>query len=275
MFFAFLTLCLIGVGFLVGSILPLVSILSLLREGPLRRIWGALGGLVGLFIAGYLVVIWLRWGIPSANADLVVGAVFCGGGCFVLCVTTLSRRTVIDVRRLALLERDAFLDPLTGLYNRRYLMRRLDEHVALARRERCPLAVLMIDVDHFKDINDTAGHGVGDQVLREIGRVVATNCRCGEIAVRHGGDELVVLAAGLTADAAKKLAEHLRHEIAMTDVGTGSAITVSIGVSGLADGVEDAAELLARADEALYAAKHAGRNCVCTAGIGSSAEAAA
>jgi diguanylate cyclase (GGDEF)-like protein len=260
MFGVFLTLCLLGTCLLVGSIPPLLSILRLLPHGMLRRIWATLAVLVGFFIAGYVGVIWLRWDTSPTHTDLIVAVVFCTGGLFVLCVTNLARRTMIDVRRLASLERDAVVDPLTGLYNRRFLMRRLEDEVARARRQGLPLSVLMIDIDRFKEINDTAGHGHGDKVLRSVARLVAGNCRGGEVAVRYGGDEILVLATNTAAGSAERLAERLRHAIATTNFGKDCEIMVSIGVAALAEGNQTATELLACADEALYAAKHAGRN---------------
>ena len=153
-------------------------------------------------------------------------------------------------------------DELTGLHNRRYLMSRLNEEFERARRKGTALGVLMMDVDHFKAVNDKYGHPVGDEVLRSIGQTLAGMLREYDIGGRYGGEEFAVVLAEMTPADMVKLAERIRETIEQLDQhgnATGIHVTISIGVAVLKD--DDTTEtLLQRADFALYRAKDAGRN---------------
>ena len=170
--------------------------------------------------------------------------------------------TVRDIserkRHLAELERLATHDPLTGLANHRVFHEHLRAGRARAGRAGQPLSVAILDIDHFKDINDHYGHLVGDSVLRELGQRLAQITREGEVVARVGGEEFawILDADGPEAFAA---AERLRHSIATTPFGQVGAVTVSVGVCGLTT-ADDGEQLYARADQALYAAKQQGRN---------------
>jgi diguanylate cyclase (GGDEF)-like protein len=155
-------------------------------------------------------------------------------------------------------------DPLTGLFNRRYTEETLDREIRRAARSQESLAVLMMDVDHFKRFNDTFGHQAGDQVLREIGKVLATHTRGGDVVSRMGGEELLAILPSARAPDAERKAEELRAEIsklrllqAGRDLGE---VTVSIGVALYPQHGVNAEELFRAADAALYAAKRAGRD---------------
>jgi diguanylate cyclase (GGDEF)-like protein len=162
---------------------------------------------------------------------------------------------------MAELERLATHDPLTGLPNHRVFHERLREDVARAGRQGQPLSVAILDLDHFKSINDEHGHRVGDSVLRELGRRLGVVPREGELIARVGGEEFAWI---LNADGSEalKAAERARHAIVGTPFAQVGTVTVSIGVCELAaaDGAE---ALYARADEALYLAKEQGRNQTC------------
>ncbi|NRF67583.1 diguanylate cyclase [Aquincola sp. S2] len=154
-------------------------------------------------------------------------------------------------------------DPLTGLGNRRVL-----EEVAtvLGAPSGVPFSVALIDVDHFKHINDRFSHGVGDRVLRAIADVLRENCRPTDVATRYGGEEFVVVLPGMARDVAERVCERLRGRIEDFDwasIGEGIRATVSIGLSGDVCPA-DLTAVLARADGCLYAAKNAGRNRVRT-----------
>ena len=156
-------------------------------------------------------------------------------------------------------------DELTGLPNRRYLNRRLREELAMARRFKSPLSCLMIDLDHFKAINDTQGHQAGDALLRALAERLQTGKREYDVVGRYGGEEFLILLPQVGAEAALELAERVRTEVAKTalkdDLGRPARVTISLGISTF-DGLEHLSEeeLIRRADEALYRAKDLGRN---------------
>ncbi len=167
------------------------------------------------------------------------------------------------------LRNQSIRDPLTGLYNRRYAEETLRREVDRGRRTGAPLAVLAIDVDHFKRFNDSFGHDAGDLVLRELGGVLLRSTRASDVASRLGGEELLVLLPGSDLVAATGKAEKLRRAIAALDLrhhgkALGS-ITASIGVAVLNRHASDGETLLRAADEALYRAKREGRDRVVTA----------
>ena len=166
----------------------------------------------------------------------------------------------------------AVTDGLTELYNRRYLATHLDAQVNQARRKSKPLAALMIDIDHFKTVNDTYGHACGDEVLRETARRISANVRSFDTVARYGGEEFVVVMPDTDPESAAAVAERLRQTISATPVKVVEPaaivpVTASIGIGTAEPGANvAAAALLERADEALYAAKNGGRNQVCSVG---------
>ena len=156
-------------------------------------------------------------------------------------------------------------DGLTGVYNRRHLDDQIVVHCLQAREKVQPLSLLMVDVDHFKEVNDRHGHVIGDDCLRAIAQVIERSARSSVgIAARYGGEEFALLLPNTGVDAALNLAENLRREIAGMRIKTGDGtleLTASVGVYGVPPGYPvSPAELLRHADSALYSAKHAGRN---------------
>jgi diguanylate cyclase (GGDEF)-like protein len=169
----------------------------------------------------------------------------------------------------AVLFRQSTVDALTGLYSREFGLKRLDETLAVGARHGAATAVLALDVDHFKLVNDTFGHAGGDVVLAALGRLLRDSLRVGDLATRLGGEELLVVLPRTEVDGAVIVAERLRRLIAAwrgEHAGNSLHVTVSIGVATAEPGEKNAAELLARADDALYAAKGQGRNRVVCAG---------
>ena len=162
------------------------------------------------------------------------------------------------------LETLATTDELTGLHNRRSLMSRLRFEVARTRRFRTPLSAVMVDVDHFKNVNDEFGHQLGDEVLAAIGRLVRENVRVIDVAGRYGGEELCILLPNTPPEGARKFAETLRSRIEAQVHGAGArtvAVTASLGVGSFNHmDIDDAEMLLKQADAALYRAKARGRN---------------
>ena len=165
-------------------------------------------------------------------------------------------------RELEALAALARRDPLTGLANRRALEEALAREVGRAARDGAPLAVVALDVDHFKRVNDAHGHAAGDAVLAAVAARAAEALRAGDLLARIGGEEFAALLPGATLEAAAEVAERVRARIGAAPVPAGEArlaVTVSAGVAALAP-AEDGAALLARADARLYAAKRAGRD---------------
>ena len=158
-------------------------------------------------------------------------------------------------------------DAVTGVANRRGLMDDLITEVYRALRYRRPLSVLMIDIDHFKRVNDTHGHEVGDIALQEVAATLRGSVRASDLVARYGGEEFVVVLPETDLVAAGLAAEKLRSAIAahpFTNGGQPIEVTVSVGVAALTEGrlspAETARRLIVKADAAMYEAKHAGRN---------------
>lgn len=163
------------------------------------------------------------------------------------------------------LEASSTVDDLTGLPNRRYAMSRLEEEWRAAERLGAPLSVIMVDIDHFKRINDCRGHGEGDAVLQEIGMLMLSKIRRADVICRMGGEEFLVINVDSDQVGALQCAERLRTTVehrAIPGTEPGSVVTISLGVATRSPGMRDCKELLKAADEALYAAKDAGRNTV-------------
>ena len=162
------------------------------------------------------------------------------------------------------LEQDALTDVLTGLPNRRYLIDRLAHDWAAARRGGTPLACMVVDIDHFKTVNDTYGHDVGDEVLRVVASVLQRHVRGTDVVCRFGGEEFVVISA-TDFDSAVQFAERLRSAIEHELPGVcpiSQPVTVSIGVDVRSPNTRSPEALLKAADEGLFLAKRSGRNCV-------------
>ncbi|MBP1661266.1 MAG: eukaryotic-like serine/threonine-protein kinase, partial [Candidatus Aminicenantes bacterium] len=169
-------------------------------------------------------------------------------------------------RRVELMEKQAVTDELTGLYNRRAFALMGEKEVGRARRYQRPLALILFDIDHFKTVNDSHGHLIGDHVLRVLTELVTRTTRATDIVCRYGGEEYIVLLPEASREEGQAMAERLRQEISrMTVVTSGGilSLTVSLGVGALRpDEDEDIESLIARADRAMYQAKAAGRNTV-------------
>lgn len=165
----------------------------------------------------------------------------------------------------------AMVDALTGLHNRRHFMSAAQRELDLAQRHRQPLALLVLDVDHFKAINDVHGHLAGDQVLVEIGKRCQQTLRATDLLTRWGGEEFIVLLPNTPVVQARQLAERMREAVSASAQlmvnGHAAHVTVSIGAAGVAAGQAMAlGALIQLADRALYQAKHAGRDRVSMSG---------
>ena len=153
-------------------------------------------------------------------------------------------------------------DPLTGLYNRRYMEDALERYVSLAERTGSPTSVLMIDLDNFKKVNDEHGHAKGDAVLRDVATQLVAGLRPSDVVARYGGEELMVILPGCPLDDARHKAEGLRERIEGLADAHGVAISASFGVACVPETSSSPADVVPMADGALYVAKQAGKNCV-------------
>ncbi len=159
----------------------------------------------------------------------------------------------------------AITDQLTGLHNRRYMSRHLDTLIASAHRSGKPIAFLIMDIDYFKSVNDTYGHDIGDEVLRDFAGRIAANVRGIDLACRYGGEEFVVVMPDTDIAFAYAVAERLRKSVEANPFVISRApgkanVTISIGIAGSEGHMDSADALLHRADQALYRAKREGRN---------------
>jgi diguanylate cyclase (GGDEF)-like protein len=178
-----------------------------------------------------------------------------------------SMHSALALRNARLLgenERLATRDSLTGLANRRLFDESLQREVARAQRLSTPVSLLVLDVDHFKQVNDTYGHQTGDEVLCEVADALVSNTKNYDVAARYGGDEFVVLLPGCERDDAMRVAERVRNSIARA-VGE-APVTISAGIATVPDNASDAERLMAAADAALYEAKRTGRDKVASSG---------
>jgi diguanylate cyclase (GGDEF)-like protein len=178
----------------------------------------------------------------------------------------LARHVVFPIQRVRL-EAMASTDGLTGLNNSRVFRRRLSDEVDRAIRYNHHIALIMIDIDHFKRVNDTLGHRAGDTILTQIGAILRRSSRTIDITARYGGEEMAILCPEATDTDAAQLAERVRSAVENTQFelpgGGYTRITISAGIAMLRVDRRTEAELIEAADQALYRAKATGRNRVC------------
>jgi diguanylate cyclase (GGDEF)-like protein len=189
---------------------------------------------------------------------------------------TLKRRTIAVAERVALalanlklrelLRNQSIRDALTGLYNRRYLEESLKRELHRANRASRNVSLVMLDLDHFKHFNDTFGHQVGDILLKEVAGVIKSRMRAGDLACRYGGEEFSLILAEVGTEGAQKCVESIRETIKHLSLHhrgqTLGTITVSAGIATYPAHGTNSEELIRAADEALYRAKKAGRDCI-------------
>jgi diguanylate cyclase (GGDEF)-like protein len=163
----------------------------------------------------------------------------------------------------ALLSEQVTRDPLTGLYNRRYLDTTLERELVRCRREGQPLSLMLIDIDHFKQTNDTYGHQAGDEVLKQLAALLTEQARAADVPCRFGGEEFLLLLPGMPQDVALERAEQWRRTFEATTFVFGEFrihVTLSFGIATYPGHGTSAAALIRCADRALYRAKKEGRN---------------
>jgi len=179
---------------------------------------------------------------------------------------TLQRENLDLVVRNRVLSEVTTRDTLTGLYNRWYVMEKIDSEMNRSLRHGSPVSLIMLDIDHFKLVNDTFGHNVGDQVLQWVGKTLRDSCRVYDVPGRYGGEEFCVVLPETRVGNTTVVAERIRNRLEMSELMFGESkvsVTASFGIAGLDsvpdDGVLSPAALIDRADRALYPAKTHGR----------------
>jgi diguanylate cyclase (GGDEF)-like protein len=193
---------------------------------------------------------------PFAAADVTTLRKFAAGAAL-----ALERERALDSAEAH--AHAAAIDPVSGVFNRRYLQVRLGEELQRSRRHEIPLALLLIDIDDFKIVNDSYGHLAGDLVLRDVAEILRRSVRVFDVCARFGGEEFVIIMPGSNAESAMRIAERIRERIESYHPAdrllSTIRITVSIGLT-VSEADTTVSQLLAQADSALYAAKHAGKN---------------
>lgn len=265
----------ISVVLLIGACLIFVSYLRISRlvaeipQGAVRKRWNDLRVLVLFFIAGYLMYVALTWlNLFDEKFELIVPAMFFLVAVLILFTGTLALETATEFIRFSRIERENVLDHLTGAHNRRYLDERIASEAIRAHRYDMPLSMMMIDIDHFKSVNDCYGHQVGDHVLKNLCELLIKKVRAMDVVARYGGEEIVILTmqtgVGDAFDLAKRLCRAVEETVMVPADQNGSGedirITVSIGVAGLDQRGFDSQTMVKKADTALYQAKREGRN---------------
>ena len=180
-------------------------------------------------------------------------------------VAQLQRENIDLIMKNRVLAEVSARDALTGLYNRWYVMEKIESEMNRSLRHGSPVALLMLDIDHFKRINDSFGHAAGDQVLKSFGQVLRESCRVYDVPGRYGGEEFCIVLPETRIGSTTAVAERIRQRLADSrfDVGADRvSITASIGIAGMDENesIVSSAALIERADRALYSAKNHGRN---------------
>lgn len=182
-------------------------------------------------------------------------------------IAHLERENLDLLMQHRVLEEISARDSLTGLYNRWFVMEKIESEMNRALRHGAPMSVLMLDLDHFKNVNDSFGHSAGDEVLKSVGQVLRESCRVYDVPGRYGGEEFCIVLPETRLGNTQNVAERIRARLAQTQLAVGGnsiSVTASIGVAALEsvsnEGIVSAASLIERADRALYAAKSHGRN---------------
>jgi diguanylate cyclase (GGDEF)-like protein len=260
-----------GLFFGVFNVYCALTLWTQLKDETRRVMWASLLGFLGLGLALIVRALYIVWFEPVHGADdqsdlvvsltllvIPIAQVSAGFGLMVM----VAHKYAVKLNRLSM------LDSLTGAYNRSALDRLALRTLNRAHQSRRSVCVAMVDADHFKNINDTYGHPVGDQVLQHLVGILSAQVRPGDLVVRYGGEEFLLVFDGLNLVGASHVAERLRETVERTSISVGSTLLhyrISIGISCTDTQGFDLHKLVAKADSALYQAKQQGRNRVCVA----------
>jgi diguanylate cyclase (GGDEF)-like protein len=260
---------LVGAGLICVSYIRIQSLMKEIPKGALRSRWSDLRVLILFFVAGYLIYTFLNWmDLLGEEFVLIVPALFFLVAVLILFTGTLALETATEFIRFSKIERESIIDHLTGVYNRRYLDKRIASEAIRAQRYGMPLSMMMIDIDHFKAVNDRYGHQAGDRALKSLGELLIKKVRVTDVVARYGGEEIAVLAIQTAISDTFDLAERLREAVETSIMVPADEnehreairMTVSIGVAGLDQHLFDSQDMIRKADMALYQAKNEGRN---------------
>jgi diguanylate cyclase (GGDEF)-like protein len=267
-------LIIVGALILVVSLVPANRLITQLSPGRIRRNWQVLRVLIIVFIFGYLCYVAVNWSgrleYSRSISHYVVPVIYFLGACFVFLVATFALETAVHIRRATVFDLENITDPLLGIHNRRYLDLRLKQEVLRAVRYQMPLSIVLVDIDQFKQINDTYGHLAGDFVLTSLGKQVLNAARNTDVVARYGDDEIMIIATNTPISGAITFAERLRKSVADAILvppgeltgGQTVRVTVSIGVAIVGPETGTVIALVKSVDDALARAKAQGRNIV-------------
>ncbi len=257
-----------GVNPLASALLMMMLWMNNIAAGGLR-LFGY--GLASSSLGWLLGIVLFGWHPQLLSSQLMIYAALPLMVVYPLLIGTITYRFAMQLhRQKELLKRLSRTDGLTGLFNRSYWEERVRNLLILERRQGQPLCLVMLDVDHFKAINDTWGHGTGDQILVQIGRKLQASLRQQELLCRYGGEEFALALPGASLDAAVATAERLRKAIETCEFSDPHSpdmpplkCTISLGVALWVAEMGEYIQWQRAADRALYSAKHQGRNCTC------------
>jgi len=248
---------LVGSAVLIMAVAAAATIWQLVAGLPTRGMrsdWYVLLAFIGCFIGGYLYYLINSRDSYASVPDLIAPAMFFMGAGFVALVARIMLRTARELLRVSSLEAESATDPLTGMKNRRAFDQCWKVELARAKRFGIPLSLLVIDIDHFKAVNDTYGHAIGDQVLTRVGQLICGCLRISDVAARYGGEEFAVLLPDTSRLGAFVVAERIRRRIEDRFARGRSVVTVSGGIAVFPDDAGTMDELHAFTQRALDAA---------------------
>jgi len=247
------------------------KLIAELPNDSFKKGWKILTYSIVFFILSCWFVVFLISQQKQDIVNLFSSFVIFAASIYIYYVCYLSSRTLVSLKRIDVLEREIVKDELMGIYNRRYFMSRLKEEFERYKRYQLPFSLLLIDIDHFKKVNDTYGHVVGDKCLIQLAKLISKNIRPSDIFARYGGEEMAILLPNTWQTDAKNVADKVRViiEEKNIDIDISNGVetlflncTVSIGVSTTSKELVKGTDIVQQADEALYLAKAEGRNVV-------------
>lgn len=252
---------------LAGALILLLRLLPEIPQGPTQSRWRLNGAVLAISLVAAVLALAPLFNLPGGPWALVAPALAPLLACLSLLMLQGAAGLVRQLRRVSSIDRTVVTDALTGLRPRAYLDKRMQEEMSRSRRHGQAVSLILLDVDEFAGINRDHGHEVGDQVLQEIGELLAASLRDSDVLVRYAGEEMAVLATDTPPAGACLVAERLRRDVevgarkALREAqGAKRAITVSAGVAGVDAGVKGKFDLFSAAERALDQAKREGKN---------------